>query len=57
LINGLGVERLSLASSWRQEWRLIWIELHVEGGEECRCPGIIAHDGDEIDQRAAAELS
>jgi len=44
-------------SSWRrQERRLTWIELHVEGGEKRCCPGIIAHEGDEIDQCAAAEL-
>jgi hypothetical protein len=36
--------------------QLIWIELHVEGGEKCSCPGIIPHQGDEIDQSAAAEL-
>jgi hypothetical protein len=30
--------------SWlRQERRLTGIELHVEGGEKCCCPGIIAH--------------
>jgi hypothetical protein len=43
--------------SWRrQERRLTWIELHVEGREERRCPGITAHHGDEIDQGAAAKL-
>ena len=57
LIDSLGVERWSLASSWwRYQWRLIWIELHVEGAEECRCAGIIAHEGDEIDQSTKAEL-
>jgi len=40
----------------RQRRRLTGIELHVEGGEKCCCPGIIAHEGDEIDQGAAAEL-
>ena len=53
----LVVERLSLASSWRRrERRLTWIELHVESGEKRRCPGIIAHEGGEINQSAAAEL-
>jgi hypothetical protein len=33
-----------------------WIELHVEGGEKRCCPGIIPHEGDKIDQGAAAEL-
>jgi hypothetical protein len=48
---------LPLACSWRlQGRRLTWIELHVEGSEKCSCPGIIAHEGDEIDQSAAAEL-
>ena len=44
------------SSRQRQERRLTWIELHVEGGEKCNCPGIIPHEGDEIDQRATAEL-
>jgi hypothetical protein len=56
LIIFLGTECLSLASSRRQWQRLAWIELHIEGSENCCCPGIIAHEGDEIDQRAAAEL-
>ena len=44
-------------SSWqRQGRRLIWIELHVESNEKCCCPSIIAHESDEIDQRALAEL-
>ena len=46
-----------LAPSWRrQERRLTRIELDVEGGEKRSCPGIIPHEGDEIDQRAAAKL-
>ena len=57
VIAGFGLGPLSLVSSWRrQERRLTWIELHVEGGEKRCCPGIIAHEGDEIDQCAAAEL-
>ena len=43
-------------SSRRQRRFLTRIELHVEGGEKRCCPGIIAHEGDEIYQRAAAEL-
>jgi hypothetical protein len=43
-------------SSQREGRRLIWIELHVEGSEKRCCPGIIPHEGDEIDQRAVAEL-
>ena len=43
-------------SSRRQGRRLTRIELHVERGEKCSCPGIIPHEGDEIDQSAAAEL-
>jgi hypothetical protein len=44
-------------SSWpRQDRRLTWIELHVEGGQKRYRPGIISHEGDEIDQSAAAEL-
>jgi hypothetical protein len=35
---------------------LTWIELHVEGGQECGCAGIIAHEGYEIDQSPTAEL-
>jgi len=35
---------------------LTGIELHVEGGKKRCRPGIIAHERDEIDQRAAAEL-
>jgi hypothetical protein len=54
LIDGFGNEGLS--SSQRQERRLVWIELHVEGGEQCCRRGIIAYQGDEIDQRASAEL-
>jgi hypothetical protein len=58
LDHGCGVERLVLASSWRRhERRLTWIELHVECGEKRCCPGVIAHEGDEIDQGAAAELA
>ena len=46
-----------LAPSWRrQERRLTRIELHVEGGEKCCRPGVIAHEGDEVDQSTAAEL-
>jgi hypothetical protein len=46
-----------LAYSWRRQERpLICVDLHVEGGEKRGCPGIIAHEGDEIDQSAAAEL-
>ena len=29
---------------------------YVEGSEKRCCPGVIAHEGDEIDQSAAAEL-
>ena|SRR5437867_9841470 len=46
-----------LAPSWRrQERRLTRIELHVEGGEKCCRPEVIAHEGDEVDQSTAAEL-
>ena len=49
---------MSLAfSQLRQERWLTGIELHVEGGEKRSCPGVIAHKSDEIDQRAAAEMS
>ena len=44
------------ASQWRQGRRLTGIELHVEGDEKCRCAGIIAHQRDEIDELATAEL-
>jgi hypothetical protein len=55
LIDGFGHEGLS--SSQRQERRLVWIELHVEGGEQCCRRGIIAHQGDKFDQNTAAELA
>ena len=42
--------------SQRQGRCLTWIELHVEGSEHCWCPRIIAHQCDEIDQTATAEL-
>jgi hypothetical protein len=44
------------SSSRRQGWWLTWIELHVEGCQKCGCPGVIAHEGNEIDQSPAAEL-
>jgi hypothetical protein len=40
-----------------RQWRLLsWIDLHVESGEKCCRLGVIAHEGNEIDQRAAPEL-
>jgi hypothetical protein len=42
--------------SQRQWQRLTWIELHVEGSEQCCGPRIVAHQFDEIDQSAVAEL-
>src|SRR5439155_12551816 len=44
--------------SWVIHWQerlLAGVELHVEGGQQRRRPGIIPHQRDEVDQRAAAE--
>jgi hypothetical protein len=54
----LGAQRnwpVVFRSSWlRQEWRLIWIELHVEDSKQCCRRGIIAHQRDKIDQSTVA---
>jgi len=43
------------SSRWQRR-RLTWIKLHVEGGEKRCRSGVIAHEGDEVEQSWAAEL-